>query len=591
MGLGCIILYYMYDPFLCCGGWPALALAPTSFQVSSRPPHTVICEEHNEALAEWYYATRSGVLRQGPEGQGSGLTIIHFDSHPDLYAPAWTAQHTIDEAVGQDVGGSRRGVGERAERLAAAAEIDSFILLAAQIGLVRHVIWVRPPWSDALSFDGRLDFNLSLANPKTENSRSLVDLPIPYFIVGPDRNVYAENVGGEEQKSVPIRLDVVPLSDFASKVQSGELGVHSHTARQSLVMDIDLDGMVAEHPVFLPDSFLDFFGGGGWVDVDESQDNVAPDEQTAEQVAEQVAGEQVVAEQAARLSTLAKRLHSHLNFVAAAGQWFRRSLRAHGLDDPPRSARARIHIRRLSDNLRAAFALLDVAGLADAANADIDKGMESSEVTEGTEHVSKGRGGSCASALAAVLRLIDITEDVIALGSHIVGLAMSSVSTSRRPALCSLLAKTLVVTRSSNVDEGDVTDMDKAFGELHAGLRALQMGPGLGLVTISRSVGSGFTPAQLAPHLERQILSQIRQVFGARGLRGSKTIRGSTGIQGIQGARGAKGTKGRNITSDTKLYIRRRTARDGDAVAPAVAPEEPETGTTSDAWLESFRRE
>lgn len=86
------------------------------------------CENHDEVL---YYIHRAIASRHiGSEG----ITILHFDSHPDLTVPLkMTADSVFDR-----------------EKLYEEISIADWILPAVYAGHVSRVVWVKPPWADQI---------------------------------------------------------------------------------------------------------------------------------------------------------------------------------------------------------------------------------------------------------------------------------------------------------------------------------------------------------------------------------------------------------------------------------------------------------
>lgn len=96
-----------------------------------------ICENHDEVL---YYIHRAiGSRYIGFEG----LTLLHFDSHPDLTVPVKMKANTVFEQ----------------ETLYEEISIADWILPAVYAGHVNKVIWVKPPWSDQIK-DGVFNFKV-----------------------------------------------------------------------------------------------------------------------------------------------------------------------------------------------------------------------------------------------------------------------------------------------------------------------------------------------------------------------------------------------------------------------------------------------
>ena len=87
-----------------------------------------ICENHDEVL---YYIHRAIASRHIPF---EGITVLHFDSHPDLTVPVKMAADTVFEQ----------------ERLYEEISIADWILPAVYAGHVHRVVWVKPPWADQI---------------------------------------------------------------------------------------------------------------------------------------------------------------------------------------------------------------------------------------------------------------------------------------------------------------------------------------------------------------------------------------------------------------------------------------------------------
>ena len=96
-----------------------------------------ICEYHQEVLPYIYRAIGSKYL------PFFGITLLHFDSHPDLMAPLdMKAESVYNKGILFDV-----------------VSIADWILPAVYVGHIKKVIWVKPPWSEQIS-DKTLCFNV-----------------------------------------------------------------------------------------------------------------------------------------------------------------------------------------------------------------------------------------------------------------------------------------------------------------------------------------------------------------------------------------------------------------------------------------------
>ena len=96
-----------------------------------------ICENHDEVL---YYIHRAIGSRHIAF---EGITLLHFDSHPDLTVPVKMKASTVFEQ----------------QTLYEKISIADWILPAVYAGHVDRVIWVKPPWSDQIK-DGIFNFKV-----------------------------------------------------------------------------------------------------------------------------------------------------------------------------------------------------------------------------------------------------------------------------------------------------------------------------------------------------------------------------------------------------------------------------------------------
>ncbi|XP_067052017.1 UPF0489 protein C5orf22 homolog [Acropora muricata] len=96
-----------------------------------------ICENHDEVL---YYIHRAIASRHIAF---ENLTVLHFDSHPDLTVPLNMAADTVFEQA----------------KLYEEISIADWILPAVYAGHVCRVVWVKPPWADQIR-DGVFHFKV-----------------------------------------------------------------------------------------------------------------------------------------------------------------------------------------------------------------------------------------------------------------------------------------------------------------------------------------------------------------------------------------------------------------------------------------------
>jgi len=98
-------------------------------------PLLSVTEEHHHVLAYYVRALKEGTLKPF-----EGATVLHVDSHADLGVPS---AYFGEDGRMLDV---REAKNSRA--LEDYAEINDFLLLGAHLGLIDHVVFVEPPWSN-----------------------------------------------------------------------------------------------------------------------------------------------------------------------------------------------------------------------------------------------------------------------------------------------------------------------------------------------------------------------------------------------------------------------------------------------------------
>lgn len=84
----------------------------------------IVVEDHHEVLPHIYRAIGSKHLPL------DGLTMVHFDSHPDMLIPVDMPAETVFNK----------------EELFDSLSIENWILPAVYAGHINHVVWVKPPW-------------------------------------------------------------------------------------------------------------------------------------------------------------------------------------------------------------------------------------------------------------------------------------------------------------------------------------------------------------------------------------------------------------------------------------------------------------
>jgi len=171
-------------------------------------PEVIVCSSHHHVLSHWLLAAERGAI------PSAGITVVHFDAHPDLAVPPRPLQREWR---------SRPGL------LVAASDIASFQLAAAWVGLVSRVVWLRPAWAEQLA-DGPRRFRVGYA----ADGAMRVDDPSDYYVLD---GAWAP--GPSLRDAVDLRVDVLTLARAASG------GLHEPEAP---ILDIDLDGFATRNP-------------------------------------------------------------------------------------------------------------------------------------------------------------------------------------------------------------------------------------------------------------------------------------------------------------------------------------------------------
>lgn len=95
-------------------------------RTESAAPEVSLLDEHHHVLAYYLRARRDGRLK-------SGATVLHIDSHADMGVPDPYPEESLPSS---------------ARVLEEYAEINDFLVLGAFVGLMDHIVFVEPPWSN-----------------------------------------------------------------------------------------------------------------------------------------------------------------------------------------------------------------------------------------------------------------------------------------------------------------------------------------------------------------------------------------------------------------------------------------------------------
>ena len=187
----------------------AFLVAWTGTAVAAPAPlPVVVCDSHHHVLRHWLEASEAARLPAG------GVSVIHFDAHPDMGPPrapiarAWRAQP---------------------ERVVAAVDIESFQLAAAWLGLVRRIVWLRPPWAFQLR-DGVRRFHVGL----DAEGVLQVDEPDDYYVF---EGRYAPTASLREAVGLELTVIALPTALPGAPLHDG-----------AAILDVDLDGFATRNP-------------------------------------------------------------------------------------------------------------------------------------------------------------------------------------------------------------------------------------------------------------------------------------------------------------------------------------------------------
>jgi len=181
------------------------------------PPIHVV-EYHNDVLPYIYRSIGSKHL------PSENLTLLHFDSHPDLGIPL--------DLECCDV--------FKKENLYDKISIESWILPAVYAGHFNKVIWVKPPWADQIS---QGDYRFYVGQD-LEDSKLKASLKHSYFI---DDGVYQAPCNMKNMKELDLHVISIESGDCIQAIQNT-------LNKATYVLDIDLDFYSTKNP------FQEMFG-------------------------------------------------------------------------------------------------------------------------------------------------------------------------------------------------------------------------------------------------------------------------------------------------------------------------------------------
>ncbi len=183
-------------------------LLGTGSALAADPVRIAICSPHSRVLAHWLVAARDGRLPR------TGISVVHFDAHPDLALPRAPI---------------RPGWPAAPSDLMARVDIASFQLAAVRAGLVDEIVWLRPSWANQLP-DGSREMRIGALS----DGSLRVDDPADYYVLD---GTWAPTSALIEPQ--PLRLRVLTLEQALAGPPLTE---------GPTILDIDLDGFATRNP-------------------------------------------------------------------------------------------------------------------------------------------------------------------------------------------------------------------------------------------------------------------------------------------------------------------------------------------------------
>ena len=175
-----------------------------------------IVEDHNEALEHIYKEIGTKRLKF------SDLTMIHFDSHPDLSLPDINADDIFSK-----------------QKLFDYLSIENWICPAVYAGHLANLIWIKPTWST--QFDcGIYKINVG---KDVKNGMIRCDCRLEYFTSG---NMYSPNKELIDLKA--LNFYVCDIDQILNSKDEFLISLIKKCDRKNLILDIDLDFFSTQNP-------------------------------------------------------------------------------------------------------------------------------------------------------------------------------------------------------------------------------------------------------------------------------------------------------------------------------------------------------
>ncbi len=176
-----------------------------------------VVEDHNDALEKIYKEIGSKFI------QFDNLTLVHFDSHPDL-----SLSRTLnDEFI------------YNKDLLYSNLSIENWILPAAYAGHINKIVWIKPEWSNQIK-SGKYEFYIGTDK---NNGYIRVSCKQLYFL---SELVYSNESNLINKKLVTLYVidfnDLLSLGNDASSLKTEIFMILKQKADlKNVIIDIDLD--------------------------------------------------------------------------------------------------------------------------------------------------------------------------------------------------------------------------------------------------------------------------------------------------------------------------------------------------------------
>ena len=179
-----------------------------------------VVEDHNDALEKIYKEIGSKFI------QFNDITLIHFDSHPDL---------GLNRALNDDLVFNK-------DLLYSNLSIENWILPACYAGHINKIVWVKPKWSNQIK-SGKYEFFIGRDK---NNGYIRVSSKLTYFLT---ELVYTHVDNLVNKKFITLYVvdfnDLLTLNDGNSSFKNEIFVLLEEKSSQSklkdIIVDIDLD--------------------------------------------------------------------------------------------------------------------------------------------------------------------------------------------------------------------------------------------------------------------------------------------------------------------------------------------------------------